>query len=160
MGGRGGGSGGGIGGGGDSVVNIISRAGGVLGGEFLDEGFKDFKWTSKAFAGTTPAQATAIATGKADVRESLSISNKRLPAITVDVDTLKNGKTVVSLRDGRHRSISAALAGATHIRAEVHQHRQLKNGEWTYPKPVTRIVKLGKPRTESVASAKREGKLP
>lgn len=77
-----------------------------------DQGMRDLESIRRAFAGASPAQATAIARGKADVRGG---GSGRLEPIKIGIDTSER----LVVLDGRHRIKAATEAGATSIAAMV-----------------------------------------
>ena len=91
---------------------------GLENAQYLRGGMRDMSDVRKAFAGVTPQQAEAIATGAAPVtmpdRLSQVQGRTTLPPIDVSV-----GPEGIHLIDGRHRMLAAKEAGAENILANV-----------------------------------------
>lgn len=101
-----------------------------------------------AFKDVTATQATAIATGEADVAASTQYSKlvsrgaTRLPPIELTVLEPLSGRTEVKVTDGRHRSRAAAEAGASAILANITYERETRPGRWSKRVAKNQVVKL------------------
>ncbi len=123
------------------VQRMVAGGGGLGASEFSTEGMRpsSLALAKQAFAGASPAQATAIATGQ---RAVLAGGSGRLPAVKVNIEVYPDGSRRIFLQDGRHRSAAAREAGATHIRAQVRITKVGKRGGYRDSKVREMLLKL------------------
>jgi hypothetical protein len=137
---------------------------GVENSNYLRGGMRDLVEHRKAYAGMTPEQAEAVATGASPTNRG-----KPFEPIRIDVDP----EAGPVLQDGRHRVAAAKEAGAENILAEVKVFDDAGNvtREWTGPvsiggRPVTpdgapSLSQLDRMRQgvgDALSAAKRAGK--
>lgn len=103
---------------GSAVDDALLRARGegvVNGTDYLKENYPRIDSVRGAFDGLSPAEAEAVATGKA-----AAPGGKKLPPI--EISAFDDGTGRVALQDGRHRLLAAREAGAENIAAKVKRY--------------------------------------